>query len=99
MRWLTLATAAGGAIRLIRASYCSRAAATVSVCVAGTPVPLSSSAWIWGSTGIVFPLYPCDRISSRQLRPPLDDLLQFRRAIGQGGGAGLQDQGRFDLVQ
>jgi len=37
VRWLTLPTAAGAAIRLISASYCSRAAVTVSVCVAGTP--------------------------------------------------------------
>src|SRR3954468_24433512 len=38
----------------MRASYCARATSIGSVCVAGTPVPLSSSAWICGSTGIVW---------------------------------------------
>ena len=33
------ATLGGGAIRAMRASYCRRASATGSVCVAGTPVP------------------------------------------------------------
>jgi hypothetical protein len=31
--------------------------------------------------------------------PPLDDLLKFREALGQSSGTGLQDQGRFDLVE
>ena len=48
----TLPTSAGGAISAMRASYCARATPTGSVCVAGTPVPLSSSSWICGSTGI-----------------------------------------------
>src|SRR5918912_621380 len=50
---LTPAISAGGAIKAMRASYCARATSTGRVCVAGTPVPLSSSAWICGSTGIV----------------------------------------------
>src|SRR4051794_30842670 len=37
----------------MRASYCWRATSIGSVCVAGTPVPLSSSPWICGSTGII----------------------------------------------
>src|SRR5438067_11183466 len=49
----TAAMSAGGAITAMRASYWTRATSIVRVCVAGTPVPLSSSAWIWGSTGIV----------------------------------------------
>src|ERR1700740_3680669 len=48
----TSAISAAGAIRAMRASYCARATSTGSVCVAGTPVPLSNRAWIWGSTGI-----------------------------------------------
>src|SRR5690348_8475716 len=42
----------------MRASYCARATSIGSVCVAGTPVPLSSSACICGSTGI-----SCDLLS------------------------------------
>src|SRR5689334_23885509 len=49
---LTAATSAGGAINTMRASYCARAKSTGKVWVAGTPVPLSSNAWICGSTGI-----------------------------------------------
>src|SRR5712691_3714148 len=49
----TAATVAGGAITAMRASYCRRASATGSVCVAGTPAPRSSKAWICGLTGIV----------------------------------------------
>src|SRR5215471_11089515 len=30
--------------------------------------------------------------------PAPDDLPEFREAVGQGGGPGLQDQRRFDLV-
>src|SRR5690349_4587789 len=48
----TAAMSAGGAIRAMRASYCARATSTGKVWVAGTPVPLSSNAWICGSTGI-----------------------------------------------
>src|SRR6516165_49151 len=48
----TSAISAADAIKTTRASYCARATSTDSVCVAGTPVPLSSRAWIWGSTGI-----------------------------------------------
>src|SRR5579859_6029946 len=36
----------------MRASYCALASGTDSVFVAGTPVPMSSSAWICGSTGM-----------------------------------------------
>src|SRR5499427_874167 len=52
VRSRTSAISAGDAIKATRASYCVRATSTGSVCVAGTPVPLSSRAWIWGSTGI-----------------------------------------------
>src|SRR6266496_1472540 len=48
----TAAISAGGAIRPMRTSYCARATGTDSVCVAGTPVPLSNNSWICGSTGI-----------------------------------------------
>src|SRR5690606_28552791 len=48
----TEATSAGGAMTAIRASYSRRASATGKVCVAGTPVPRSSSAWICGSTAM-----------------------------------------------
>src|SRR5437762_10724528 len=51
----TPATSAGGAIKAMRASYCARATSTGRVCVAGTPVPLSSNAWICASTGIACP--------------------------------------------
>src|ERR1700761_1172919 len=46
------ATSAAGAINAMRASYWVRATSTGKVCVAGTPVPLSSSARICGSSGI-----------------------------------------------
>src|SRR5258706_6705003 len=46
------AISAAGAIRAMRASYCARATSTGTVWVAGTPVPLSSNAWICGSSGI-----------------------------------------------
>src|SRR6516164_912293 len=63
----TSAISAGDAIKAMRASYCARATSTGSVCVAGAPVPLSSRAWIWGSTGIAVLSRPrllrrvCDR--------------------------------------
>src|ERR1700722_9577493 len=50
VRSMTEPMVAAGAIRGMRASYCALAWATDSVFVAGTPVPMSSSAWICGST-------------------------------------------------
>src|SRR5258706_8220974 len=52
------AISAAGAIRAMRASYCARATSTGNVWVAGTPVPLSSNAWICGSSGISTSLLP-----------------------------------------
>jgi hypothetical protein len=54
-----------GAINAVRASYWARAISTGSVWVAGTPLPLSSKAWIWGSTGIAIAFYSAvdDQIS------------------------------------
>jgi hypothetical protein len=48
---------AAGAINAVRASYWARAILTGSVWVAGTPLPLSSKAWICGSTGIASAFY------------------------------------------
>src|SRR6516162_643268 len=58
VRSQTPAISAGDAIKATRAAYCVRATSTDSVCVAGTPVPLSSRAWIWGSTGIAVLSWP-----------------------------------------
>ena len=52
LRSVTAPTAAGGAMRRMRPSYCARASGTDSVLVAGTPAPMSSRAWICGSTGM-----------------------------------------------
>src|SRR5229473_5275872 len=42
---------------------------------------------------------PVEFILSLSNRPSLDDLLKLRQAIGQSSRTGLQDQGRFNLVQ
>src|SRR5271165_1770663 len=57
----TAAMSARRAIRAMRTSYCARATSMGKVCVAGTPAPLSSSAWICGSTGIACELLGCTR--------------------------------------
>src|SRR5215472_11050514 len=61
----TPAIPAGGAISAMRVSYCVRATSTGNVCVAGRPVPLSSSAWTCGSTGMEPPLLGCAHHRSR----------------------------------